>query len=294
MDSDSDFYGDENTISSLEARVKDFDVIAWWDRRTSALDHFQLASHKPPSPPIPASCPHDDPEEGQLGAKRLSESVEEFLGRLPPATTNWRPGLDWIRISNPFASPQPDQALARFRKGAEERLALFAEFKRMATAASVKAANRSLMTLRRDISEGRRETIADLLELAGACNVVAGKWMLFPGPEHVNEVWTKVATATANGELGITAKVETRVRADKERLVCIYTRDFRDKDDVRRVLNRMRELELVRPGGRQIYYKPDAWTELGIYGGNGWGIAASMYSSNEIFGYTKTVPSRFS
>ena len=40
--------------------------------------------------------------------------------------------------------------------------------------------------------------------------------MLFPEPGRVNEVWGKVARATAAGELGVGAKVETRVRADKE------------------------------------------------------------------------------
>ncbi len=84
--------------------------------------------------------------------------------------------------------------------------------------------------------------------------------MLFPAPGDVNEVWAKVAHATAEGGLGISAKVETRVEADKARLVCVYTRDFRDKGDVARVLRRLGELELVRPsgpglGGRQIYYK---------------------------------------
>jgi hypothetical protein len=65
--------------------------------------------------------------------------------------------------------------------------------------------------------------------------------------------------------LGTVAKVETRVESGKARLVCVYTRDFRDKEDVARVLGRMRELELVRPGGRQIYYKSgECW--LGVRG----------------------------
>lgn len=32
----------------------------------------------------------------------------------------------------------------------------------------------------------------------------------------------------------------------KERLICIYIEDFMDKDDVVRVLRRMKELELVK------------------------------------------------
>jgi hypothetical protein len=167
--------------------------------------------------------------------------------------------MDWIWVTNPYRAPGPVPNLAEFRQGGEERLALFAEFEKMATATSngAKAAGRgrSAAALQKDVADHRREAIADLRALAGSYNVITGKWMLFPEPGYVNEVWAKVARATAGNELGIGAKVETRVESGKERLICVYTKDFRDKDDVARVLNRMRELELVRPGGRQIYYK---------------------------------------
>ena len=117
------------------------------------------------------------------------------------------------------------------------------------------AKGRSALMVQRDVAKERREAVDDLKELAAACNVLSGKWMLFPEPGSVNEVWGKVARATANGELGTAAKAETRVDSEKERLICVYTKDFRDKNDVARVLSRMRELELVRPGGRYIYYK---------------------------------------
>ncbi|KAK3301480.1 uncharacterized protein B0H64DRAFT_314945 [Chaetomium fimeti] len=291
MDSDSDFYGDEGTTSALEARVNEFDVVEWWDRRNAVTSHLQHATHRHPAPALPSGRLHN-PYEGQPGARQLSESIERFLSRLPPSKTDRRPDLDWLWVANPYAPPSPGQALTQFRKGGEERLALFAEFEQMATASSAKTSGRALIALKKDVANERGETVEDLQDLAAACNVVTGKWMLFPEPERVDEVWAKIAAATANNELGISAKVETRVEAKKERLVCVYTSDFRDKDDVARVLNRMGELELVRQSGRQIYYKSDAWTELGIYGGNSWGIGASMYSSNEVFGYIKAVVSR--
>lgn len=93
--------------------------------------------------------------------------------------------------------------------------------------------------------------------------------MLFVPPSEVNAVWSVVAHATANNELGIAAKVAPRPpqalggdggRDQRPRLICIYTADFRDKDDVGRVLRRLRELGLVKTsgGGRQIYYKTGA------------------------------------
>lgn len=76
-------------------------------------------------------------------------------------------------------------------------------------------------------------------------------------------MWAKVAHATANGELGIAAKISPREDPDRQRLVCVYTRDFNDKDDVARVLNQLEELDLVHEGQkRQICYKTGGCTTL--------------------------------
>lgn len=83
--------------------------------------------------------------------------------------------------------------------------------------------------------------------------------MLFIDPALVDDVWATVARATVKNELGIAAKVAPREArgSKKERLVCIYTYDFADRDDIGRVLVRMKQLDLVRtgPGHRPIYYK---------------------------------------
>ncbi|AEO67752.1 1aa27437-0e3f-49f3-828c-21c5fee6622b [Thermothielavioides terrestris] len=291
MDSESDFYGDEETVSVLEDRVANFDVVSWWDRHRPMASYIQQTARNLSAGPAPG-CLYNK-YEGEPGARQLSESVDDFLARLPPATTDWRPGLDWIFIANPYEPPGPGAALDRFMAGGEERLQLLEAFENMVTASSAGGmAGRSLAKLQKDVAKERRAAVEDLRQLAVVCNVVLGKWMLFPEPGSVNSVWAKVARATANNELGVSAKVETRVDSQKARLICVYTRDFRDKDDVARVLNRLRQLELVSPGGKQIYYKSDAWTHLGIYGGNRWGIQASMYSSNELFAYIRTLASR--
>ena len=83
--------------------------------------------------------------------------------------------------------------------------------------------------------------------------------MLFCNPADMDEVWEVVAKATAKNELGIAAKVAPRLEVDdsrKERIVCVYTADFTDKKDVERILQKLRELRLVEPRGKQIYYKP--------------------------------------
>lgn len=76
-------------------------------------------------------------------------------------------------------------------------------------------------------------------------------------------MWAKVARATADGDLGIAAKISPREEPDRHRLVCIYTHDFNDKDDVARVLNQLKELDLVREEQkRQICYKTGRCTTL--------------------------------
>lgn len=83
--------------------------------------------------------------------------------------------------------------------------------------------------------------------------------MLFCALSEVNDVWEIVAKATANNELGIAAKVAPRSPLEnphKDRLICLYTTDFRDTADVGRVLQKLRELRLVEARGRPIYYKP--------------------------------------
>jgi len=107
--------------------------------------------------------------------------------------------------------------------------------------------------------------------------------MLFPKVDDVPRYWYKVAEATADNRLGIGAKISTGLDGDrKERLICVYTKDFSDMDDVRRVLQALVDIGLVPEDGRGIYYKCDAYTYLEINSGNEYGLAASLYSSKEM------------
>lgn len=67
------------------------------------------------------------------------------------------------------------------------------------------------------------------------------------------------------------------------RLVCIYTKDFRDEDDVLRVLRELESMGLVS-GDRNIYYKSDAFTYLDLYSATAskYGLQASLYNSSKM------------
>jgi hypothetical protein len=95
-----------------------------------------------------------------------------------------------------------------------------------------------------------------------------GKWLVFVPCENVDKVWSRIARATEHDLLGISAKVSTAVPNgyDASRhLICVYTNDFRQKDDVARVLNALREIGIIG----KLYYKTDEATLSGLYSSNG-------------------------
>ncbi|KAH7325106.1 hypothetical protein B0I35DRAFT_175549 [Stachybotrys elegans] len=297
MDSDeSDFYGDPETVDDLYERVRNFDAETWIRRneihpirpRRQKLNHTDTASHL------------HNPYSGVPYAWQLSETVDAFLDRLPPATTDQSMDVPWIFICNPWIARLPHlEAESQSVKGCEDEAPIeFGSQVRMVAEAGMER-----LELARKFLEGlpntnkvqssvetygrkeRKQALDDILNLAHAAQVRAGKWMIFCPPAEVNEIWRIIAKATANNDLGIAAKVAPRQPEEskrKERLVCVYTADFSDKADVARVVKKLRELGVV-DRHRAIYYKPDAFTYIGISQGNPWGVRASIYSSTDVF-----------
>lgn len=94
----------------------------------------------------------------------------------------------------------------------------------------------------------------------------SGKWLVFSSPEDHDAVWGRIRDATRRGELGTDAKAATarqyRRQLSTSKVICVYTTDFADRDDVRRVLRGLRALDV---GGR-LSYKTDVDTLSGTYG----------------------------
>lgn len=106
--------------------------------------------------------------------------------------------------------------------------------------------------------------------------------MLFPTTDQVDPVWKTVVTALDQGKLGSIAKVATDDGSGQARLICVYTDNFGDKEDVKRVLRALAEIDLVIAESRPIYYKCDAYTHLDIKSNNDYGLRASMFSSRDV------------
>ncbi|KIW69627.1 hypothetical protein PV04_05495 [Phialophora macrospora] len=261
--------------------------------------------------------------EGHPSAKQLDESVSDFLARLPPSTTTAAHAQDhWIWICNP--SPRALSTGTRTR--APEDLATFKQLGTrllegfLARKTDLETANPGKQpgAITRMLRSDRTTLESSLRDLAQSHGVTSGKWMLFPHEGQVDRVWETVARAVWAGTLGSSAKVEVSGSDDgdgddggssgepqssardvvrgngPQRLICIYTADFSDLADVRRILGAIKDLGLLDgeagttaalapPPRRTIYYKCDAYTYLDISSGNEYKLRASMYSSRDLF-----------
>ncbi len=94
----------------------------------------------------------------------------------------------------------------------------------------------------------------------------SGKWLIFVDPENVDEVWAKIKKAVEEGKLGDSAKVSTAkpnplAGKSKAHVICVYTYDWTDEKDVKRIREELRKLGITN----KIPYKADEDTLKGKY-----------------------------
>jgi hypothetical protein len=108
-----------------------------------------------------------------------------------------------------------------------------------------------------------------------------GKWMLFLKKHgQLDKWWIKIHNLILNGHLGHEAKVSTMMKNEHETneddgVIIIYTDNYEDRNDVKRVLDQLREIGV----NWKIYYKTDLMTHNGIYRDTSY--TASTYSSDD-------------
>jgi hypothetical protein len=98
----------------------------------------------------------------------------------------------------------------------------------------------------------------------------SGKWLLFVPNAELDATWKRIKEATEAGKLGGDAKVSTarpnQHAVDPARgVICVYTYDSEDEDDVMRVRGELRRLGFVN----KIPYKTDDATLSGKYRNQG-------------------------
>jgi hypothetical protein len=93
----------------------------------------------------------------------------------------------------------------------------------------------------------------------------SGKWLIWLSPANIDRYWLLIKQAVEQGQLSSAAKVSTAVTIREKRsahVICVYTYDYEDKDDVMRVRKKLRELGIRR----ELIYKADEDTRQGHYG----------------------------
>ena len=96
-------------------------------------------------------------------------------------------------------------------------------------------------------------------------NENCGKWLIFVSPLRVDELWSTIRSATEAGLLGESAKCSTARpnpnAVDGNHVICVYTYDWTDTGDVKRIRGELRKLGV----DWKIPYKSDADTNAGRY-----------------------------
>lgn len=165
----------------------------WRDRESFIMAAPHIKTESSSASPAPATQLHNPYEGKYCCAKQLNETIEGFLSRLPPATTDVGPDVPWIYVANPYI-PRQDRGgeeapvefgadLAKFVEGGEKRLEMCSDFVRVLEART--AAGRggrgggrggpTKAMASREIAKEKAECVDDILMLAKVLKVRTGK-----------------------------------------------------------------------------------------------------------------------
>lgn len=177
--------GDEVSTSRLDERIRAFDVQTWIHQHQKNLGQ----PIRTKGAVLDGSHLHN-PYSGVPYAWQLTETVDDFLHRLPPATTDQTEDTPWIFICNPYiprvhkhqgegqsslgnedeAPEEEGSQILLVEQGGRERLELACSF-----IEGLKKTNKRESTIERDVRKERKQAVDDILTLAHAARVRAGK-----------------------------------------------------------------------------------------------------------------------
>lgn len=106
----------------------------------------------------------------------------------------------------------------------------------------------------------------------------SGKWLLFIPLKQLDEKWAIIARETELGRLGIAAKAATAKPHGLSnnkwvKVICVYTYDSVDQEDVMTVRDHLRALGFIK----KLSYKTDQATSEGRYRTSGDSTRISLY-----------------
>jgi hypothetical protein len=185
-------------VLSLNARVAAFDATIWWQERGGKT--FGPPDVKEEALDVAAAHLHN-PYAGISYAWQLTETVDQFLARCPPATTQGNPHQPWIYICNPYiprkhksdaqnqksngnedeAPEEEDAQLSALLGKGTEMLQLLNDEK-----ANIGSSGKNKGMIAREIKNKENECARELQVLAYKCRIRTGKviWIrLLPTPK---------------------------------------------------------------------------------------------------------------
>ncbi|KAL5365732.1 hypothetical protein BJX96DRAFT_18907 [Aspergillus floccosus] len=296
---ESSFYGDDDEVSRLEELAETYDPEPYWSsihpNLLSTIQYEQLVASRP-TPASQSTKAESQPSSSTLNIKSeldashtsrnkptADESIPDFLARLPASKTRVDDAGPWLYVNAPN-HPAHEADIATLVAKGTKLLHAYEDKKAELEAAHDRSGAKTRAPLTRKLNPIRQTLEKEIFALARETGVVTGKWMLFLTPDRIDEFWAAIVEATARGELGIAAKVATDEGKgqDSARLLAVYTRDYADRDDVKRVIEKLVDLDLVKEDERPVYYKCDAYTYLQIMGNNPYGLRASLFSSRDV------------
>ncbi|KAI9658109.1 MAG: hypothetical protein M1829_006834 [Trizodia sp. TS-e1964] len=291
LSTESSFYGDEDTREELEDRAASFSPEEWIaanDRTFPAIVARKKAREAIEGPSEPKKPELFNAYAGQTKcAWQLNETVDAFLRRIPPLSSEEVVVGPWIYAGNPHTDWRPlEEDWAGLTEAGGMILNAWSAKKAQITEEMARGTAGARTA---KINREMKPVVDGILSLAVNFKCTSGKWMLFPYPDDLTYTWSVIAKGTVFDELGIAAKVGTDNGQGNRvnRLICVYTRNFADEKDVRRVLNRLAELKVLPRKNRSIYYKPDVYTHLGISSGNEFGFKPQIYASADMLAAPK-------
>lgn len=272
-------------------RYADFHAQAAQDPTASAPGSEPDASTEPDTRQDAIYAPYDKIQNG----RHSSESVDEFLDRVPPIDCPLPIGTPWLWVANPHHKPkQKKQVVILDGESDEDEDAnsgwqlqcrkILDDYEHKAAKITEQMEGKAKATITRRLNPLRKDIPARIQQIAKDAGMVCGKWMLFPSEDRVMKTWRAVCKGVVEGRLGHAAKIAAHPGGGSGhgRLICVYTEDFSDVQDVKRVLFELVDLGLVPAESYGIHYKCDAYTYLGIESKNEYGMKASIYSSNQL------------
>ena len=205
----------------------------------------------------------------RLHFNEISGDLEGFLRDNKPSKTRF-PAYHWIQIAAMIGREGDDRKEAR----KEARKSHFFDKTPFDDVLN------ELLKIGRTTKLQKDNAINSILDLAKSQGYTTGKWMLNIPNGEINSVWAKVAREKYEGSLGCSAKVATVADGESRNgqvgstLIVVYVADFSKLVDVKRVLRRLKKMDLHVAWG----FKPDVFTELGINAQNQWNLPCTLYT----------------